>query len=192
MAVTETNLLMKIKGGNIYTGCTLPAAYSAPALTAGVPAGGTDVGATIGESTFQYTANIEVVDIEQTTAKVAPHVVDEEIQLSFTMAELTATNLKTALSQTHEATVTVGADTFSVMHLGGNIDVTGSCICVVSEKANQPGKFYGAMIYNAYIADSVSIAHKRGEVAQVEVTMAGSALLTRSDGDRLGQYFDEQ
>lgn len=190
MAVTEANLLRKIKGGNIYTGCTLPTAYGAPTLTAGVPAGGTDIGATMGEATFTYNATIETVEIEQTTSRVAPHVTEEEIGLSFTIGETTAANLRIALSQTFVASVVSGDNTYSVMHLGGFIDVTGSCVAVVAEKSNVPGQFYGGMIYNAYIADAVNVPHKRSEVQTVEVTLAGSALLTRSDGDRLGQYFD--
>lgn len=191
MAVTEANLLRKIKGGNIYTGCAVPTSYSAPTLTAGIPADGTDLGATTGPANFVYNASIEAVEIEQTTSRIAPHVVNEEIGLSFTIAETTATNLQVALSQTHEATVTTGGDTFTVLHLGGHVDVTGNCVAVVAEKANVPGQYYGAMIYNAYIADSVTIPHKRSEVQQVAVTLAGSALIDRSDGDRIGQYFDQ-
>jgi len=191
MAVTEANLLRKIKGGNVYTGCTLPTAYGVPTLTAGVPAGGTDIGATMGTTEFRFRSNIETVEIEQTTAKVAPHVVDEEIGLTFVAGEATANNLKIALSQTEIATVVSGSYTYSVMHLGGHVDVTGSCVAVVAEKANQPGLFYGGMIYNAYIADATVIPHKRGEVQQLNISLAGSALLTRSDGDRLGQYFDQ-
>ena len=191
MAVTEANLLRKIKGGNVYTGCTVPTAYGVPTLTAGVPAAGTDIGATIGETIYNYNAAIETVEIEQSTSRIAPHVVEESASLSFTIAETTADNLKLALSQTHTATVVSGANTYSVFHLGGNIDVTGNCVAVVAEKANEPGKFYGGMIYNGYIADAVPISHKRSEVQQIKVTVAGSALLTRSDGDRLGQYFDQ-
>jgi hypothetical protein len=190
MAVTEANLLRKIKGGNVYTGCTLPTAYGVPTLTAGVPAGGTDIGATIGETVFTYNASIETVEIEQTTSRVAPHVTNEEVQMTFTIGETTADNLKVALSQTHVATV-VNSGTYSVLHLGGHIDVTGNCVAVVAEKSNQPGLYYGGMIYNAYIAGAVNVSHKRSQVQQISVTLAGSALLTRSDGDRLGQYFDQ-
>jgi len=190
MAVTEANLLRKIKGGNVYTSCTVPDAYGAPTLTAGVPAGGTDIGATIGETTFTYNATIETVEIEQSTSQIAPHVTQEEASLAFTIAESTAANLKLALSQTHIAEVVSGTNTYSVMHLGGNIDVTGNCVAVVAEKANVPGQYYGGMLYNAYISEAVGIIHKRSQVQQIQVTLAGSALLTRSDGDRLGQYFD--
>jgi hypothetical protein len=187
MAVTEANLLRKIRGANIYFDCTVPSAWTAPTLTAGVPAGGTDIGATIGETTWTYSPNIETVEIEQDTAMIAPHVVSEEMGLQFTIAETTAANLVRALSQTFERT----SGSFTVMNLGGNIDVTGRCVAAVAEKSNQPGLYYGAMLYNAYIASEVSIPHKRGEVNQVQVTLAGSSLLTREQGDRLGQYFDQ-
>ena len=190
MAVTEANLLRKIKGGNVYTNCTVPTAYGVPTLTAGVPAGGTDVGATIGETTFTYNATIETVEIEQSTSRIAPHVTEEAASLAFTIAETSVVNLQLALSQTHTASVVSGSNTYSVFHLGGNIDVTGNCVAVVAEKANVPGQYYGGMIYNGYISDAVPIPHKRSEVQQIKITLAGSALLTRSDGDRLGQYFD--
>lgn len=187
MAVTEANLLRKIKGANVYAGCTLPNAFSAPTLTAGTPAGGTDVGATVGPTTFAYNASIELVEIEQASGRVAPHVVEETVQMTFTVGEVTAVNLKTALSQTFAHT----DGDFSVFTLGGYIDVTGQCVACVAEKANLPGNYYGAMIYNAFIASEASIPHKRGEVQTIEVTLGGSALLTRDEGDQLGQYFDE-
>ena len=187
MAVTEANLLRKIKGANIYVGCTAPNDFLAPTLTAGVPAGGTDIGATMGPATFTYNATIEPVEIEQTTARVAPHVTAEEIGMSFVIGETTAANLKEALSQTFPHT----DGNFTVLTLGGYVDVTGQCVMCVAEKANQPGKYYGGVIYNAYIAGEVNVPHKRGEVQQIEVSLAGSALLTRAEGDQLGQYFDE-
>lgn len=187
MAVTEANLLRKIKGANVFVGCTEPNAWSAPTLTAGAPAGGTDVGATMGETIFTYNASIEPVEIEQTTALVAPHVVSEAVQMTFTMAETTATNLKEALSQTFAFT----DGNFTVLPLGGFVDVTGQCVICIAEKANVPGKYYGGVIYNAYIAAEAGIPHKRGVVQQVSMTLAGSAVLTRNEGDQLGQYFDE-
>jgi len=187
MAVTEANLLRKIKGANIYVGCTAPSDFSAPTLTAGVPAGGTDVGATMGESTFNFNANIELVEIEQTTARVAPHVVEETVGMSFAIGETTVENLKEALSQTFAHT----DGDFTVLTLGGYTEVTGQCVAIVAEKANIPGKYYGAMIYNAFIASEVNIPHKRGEVQSVEITLGGSSVLTRAEGDQLGQYFDE-
>lgn len=188
MAVTEANLLRKIKGAVVYFDCTVPSVWTAPTLTAGVPAGGTDVGATIGETTFTYAPNIETVEIEQTTAMIAPHVINEEVSLQFTMAETTAANLVRAFSQTFERT----SGSFTVMNLGGNIDVTGRCVAAVAEKSNQPGLYYGAMLYNAYLSSDATVAHKRGEVNVVEITLNGSALLTREEGDQLGQYFDQQ
>ena len=187
MAVTEANLLRKLKGANIYAGCDLPNAFSAPTLTAGVPGGGTDIGATMGESTFAYNASIELVEIEQATGRVAPHVVEETVQMSFTIGEATSANLKLALSQTFAHT----DGDFSVMTLGGYVDVTGQCVALVAEKSNLPGNYYGAMIYNAYIASEVSVPHKRGVPQAIEVTLGGSSLLTRDEGDQMGQYFDE-
>lgn len=188
MAVTEANLLRKIKGANIYYGCDLPTAFGEISLTAGEPAGGTDFGATIGESTFVHNANIELVDIEQASAMVAPHVTAESIGMTFKIAETTALNLREAFSQTFVQTGT----TYDVMHLGGFTAVTGQCFALVAEKASDPGKYYGGMIYSAYVANETSIAHKRGEVQQVEITLAGAAVLTRSEGDQLGQYFDQR
>jgi len=186
MAVSETAILRKIKGANIFVDCTVPDSYTPPTLAAGVPAGGTDVGATIGESIFNYNATIELVDVEQSAAKIAPHVTEEAISMTFSMAEVDVDNLVFHLGQTFSY---VEGD-FSVMPLGGYIDVTGHCVACVAEKANDPGKYYGGMIYSAYTDGDRAVRHKRGEVSPVEVTLMGIALLSRDAGDQLGQYFE--
>jgi len=188
MAVNEANITRYIKGGVIYTGCTVPGADEGPVLTVGVPAGGTDRGATQGVSTFLYNANITKVDIEQVAGGVSPFVTSETIALEFVMVEGDWENVKYALSQATE----VDDGTMKVLQLGGELCVTGDCVAVVAPKAcGATVKYYGGMVYDAYVAGERSIPVKRGEEARIAVRLEGNSVPTRAEGDQMGQWFEE-
>ena len=210
MSVTISNVCQYISHGNVYVGAQIPPdlnslgqAYFLGAngergsltCVAGVPSGGTDVGATSGETTYRYNATVEDVDIEQSTTGVCAHVTEEEATLEFTVAEATAQNIKRAMSQGFLRDFTgPGALTGKVISVGGLTAVTGESICVISEKKEDPGRFVGAMIYNAYNDAGLERSFKKGEATLVSMTFRGlatTATLARSAGDRLGQYFEQ-
>ena len=210
MAVTVDNICQYIKEGRVYVGAQIPAALHSlgeayhlgangerGSLTAvaGEPTGGTDVGATSGETTFRYTATVETVDIEQSAYPVCPHVTEEACSLEFTVAEATAANIARAIGQGFLRDFTgPSALTGKVISVGGLTSVTGQSVCVIAEKANQPGRYLGAMIYNAHNNAGLERRWKRGEVTLVTMTFDGAAtsdLLLRPEGDQLGQYFEQ-
>jgi len=187
MAVVERNILKYIKGGDVYVGCDVPGADEAPSpLPDG---GGAQVGATQGVTNFIYNATIEKTDIEQVASGIAPKVTAELIAMEFTMVEGDYENVKMALGQATE----VDDGTTKVLQLGGNLCPTGDCIMVVAEMACAGAtKYYGGMIYDAYIAAEVTIPVKRGEEMRIAVRLEGNSLPLRAEGDQLGQWFEEQ
>ena len=200
MAVVLSNICTYISRGDVYVGAYIPAALgslgeSAHLSSAGVPSGGNHVGATSGEAIYRYTATVETVDIEQSTFGVCAHVTAEEATLEFTVAEATALNIKRAMSQGFLRNFTgPGALTGKVISVGGLTDVTGESICVISEKKLDPGRYVGAMIYNAYNDAGLERRFKKGEATMISMTFRGlatSGMLARPAGDMLGQYFSQ-
>lgn len=187
MSVTESNVRKYIKGGDVYVGCDVPGTDEAPSPLPG--GGGAQVGATQGVTNFIYSATIEKTDIEQASGGVAPKVTEEMIAMEFTMVEGDYVNVKYALGQATE----VDDGTTKVLQLGGNLCPTGDCIMVVAEMACAGAtKYYGGMIYDAYIAGETTIPVKRGEEMRIAVRVEGNFILTRAEGDQLGQWFEEQ
>ncbi len=200
MSVTINNICAYISPGNVYVGAQVPAPLHSLGEEAhlsadGVPSGGTHVGATTGEAVYRYSATVETVDIEQSTFGVCPHVTAEEATLEFTVAEATAENIKRAIGQGFLRDFT-GPDSLTgkVISVGGLTDVTGTSICVISEKKNDPGRYCGAMIYNAYNDAGLERRFKKGEATFITMTFRGiasTATLDRPAGDQLGQYFEQ-
>lgn len=188
MTVEAGNITKYISAGRIYVGCTAPSTWAAPTLTDGIPADGTDLGATQGETVFTYNPNIELVEIEQVSSGVAPHVTLEELQMTCTLAESDADRVKEALGQTF-----VRSDgTNKVLHLGGNIEVTGQGIAVVGPLVGNPGKYSGGMIYNAYVAGEAPVSWQRGAERTISITFGGAGDPSREEGDQLGQYWSDE
>lgn len=187
MAVTETNLKKFVGFGRVFIDATPPADFGAPAITAGTPEGGQDMGATIGASEFHYNANITTFEIEQATMGIVPIVEKEEAWAVVRLAETDYSNIALVM-QTFDRTV--GGK--KVMHIGGQIDVTGHNLSVVAEMPSNPGKYYGFMLYKAYVDGEVTIPIKRGDTSKViEVTFRAAADTTRALGDQLGQWFED-
>jgi len=191
MAISIVNIEEHIAPGRVFVDAIVPAPLASVGDTLspdGVPSGGIDVGATSGEAFFRYSATVEGVDIEQATTPVAPHVVAEEATIEFTVAEATAENIKRAMGQAFLRSAASG----KVISFGGLTSVTGTSVCIVSERKKSPGKFFGAMIYWAHNEVGLERRFKRGEAALVSMTFR--AILTedalkRPEGDQLGQVF---
>lgn len=191
MTVSVANIKRYIVGATVYLGATAATAFNKPTLTAGVPTGGIDVGATRDGAEFTYNAHIESGRIEQTTGPVAPIVTAEEMGCTIRMAETDYVAMQKMLQQAFP--VAVGSNpTTQVLHLGNRIDVTGQTVTVVAPLADKPGKYFGFQLYSAYIAGEVKNSIKRGDVEHaIELKFMATADPTRPDGDQLGQWFED-
>lgn len=186
MAFDVNIIARNIGPAQIYYGCTLPADRTPLALAAGgLPAGGTDFGATQGEAAWNYVPTIQGVDIEQVQGMVAPHMVSEALTLTFTMMERDYLRMAQALGQ--GTTLTSGG--LNRVHLGGRQDVPSQCFALVAKSADEASYDVG-VIYNGYVTPG-AVVNKRGEARGVQVTVTALALSGRVVGDQLGQFLDD-
>jgi len=196
MAISVDNIKKYISHGEVYVGCAVPPEGTSMFgyASSGVPSGGTHIGATQGETTFTYTPTIEGIEIEQSGVPVAPHIVSEELTITFTCLEPTVSRMQDAFGSGGVWGPTAGTGAGDVIRLGGLTDVTGQCVAVIAEQPNNKGKYVGAMIYNAISDGGVTRSFKRGEPAAVEFTLKSfprTADLNRADGEQAGQYAQE-
>lgn len=188
MAITETNLSKFVGFGTVYINAPAPANWGTPALTNGAPATpADDMGATNGGAEFHYNASIDTFEIDQATMGIVPIVTKEEAWAVVRLAERDYTNIQYYF-QTFARTV----GSRKVLHLGGQLDVTGHNLCVVAEMPSAPGKYYGFMLYKTYIDGEITIPIKsRDTGVVVEVTFRGYPDTSRPIGDQLGQWFED-
>jgi hypothetical protein len=186
MAVSVTQVQRYTVGGSIYKGVTKPADFTLMTHAAGVPTGGTDVGATTGVATFEYKPTISMTDIEQVFGQVAPRMTAESATLKFTCVEATYLNLAMAAQMATPST----DGSHNILKVGGRTDITPQCVAIVAKNADS-GLFHWVCIYNAVSMDGLAIGYKRGEPRQVSVTMTAIPDVARSVGDQLAQYNEE-
>jgi hypothetical protein len=186
MAVSITQVSRYSTAGNVYVGVTTPADQVIMTHTAGAPLGGTDVGATIGESTVEYRPTIATVDIEQAFGGVAPRLTAEACTLKFTCGESTHTNLRLAMQQ---GTATTDG-THNYLTAGGKTGVVGQCVAIISKQADTP-QYNWVCVYNAVSMDGLSLTYKKSATRQIGVTMTALSDANRTAGDQLFQYVEE-
>ena len=196
MATNVDNIKKYISHGEIYVGCSVPPEGESlfKYATDGVPSGGTHIGATQGESTFNYTPTIDGIEIEQSGVPVAPHITSEELTLTFTCLEPVIGRMRDAIGSGGSYHPITGTGAGHTISIGGLTDVTGQCVAIVAEQPNNKGKYVGAMIYNAISDAGVARSFKRGEPAAVEFTLMSfpnTDHLTRTAGEQSGQYAEE-
>lgn len=186
MAVSVTTIQRYTVGGTVYTGVTKPADFTPLGETAGVPPGGTDVGATTGVATFDYKPTINMTDIEQVFGMVAPRLTTETATLKFTAIEATYLNLALAAQMATPST----DGSHNILKVGGRTDITPQTVAIIAKNADS-GLYHWICVYNAVSMAGLTLAVKRGEPRQVAVELTAIPDVTRSAGDQMFQYFEE-
>lgn len=183
-----SNLKKFIGQGEIYVGVTAPAANTALALTAGVPATGTDVGLTSGEATLTYKPTFTGVSIEQTTGEVAPRVTNETVELKFMAAEAVVANIGLALQTGTSHTTTGPGRTFYTV--GGKVFFSNQCVVLVSpfvDDGTGNTWYEWVCLYSAMSVQGLVLKYKRNDTRMIEVTFTGYPDPTRPVGDQTFQ-----
>ena len=187
MAINTTTITKNIGYADIYVDCVVPADRTPMALApGGLPVGGRYIGATQGEALFRYTPTIEGVEIEQVTGMVAPHMVSEEVEITFTMMELDYQNMLLAIGQGSGTT----AGGVNLVTFGGNRNVPNRCVCLVAKSANED-TYDVATIYQAINTAGVQRSYQRGQARGIAVTFRAVQVHTRSVGDRAAQLIED-
>ncbi len=196
MAITVTNIEKYITFGRVYIGCAVPPPGHSlfEYASGGVPSGGTDVGATQGETIFTYKPTVEGVEIEQSAVPVAAHITAEEATLSFTCTEATASIIKAAIGSGGVQGTVTGTGAGTVIRFGGITAVTGQCVAVIGEQQTNRGKYVGGMLYNAINDAGLERPFKRGKETLIKFTFKSfpsTSDLSRAAGEQVGQWAEE-
>jgi hypothetical protein len=196
MAVTIANIQKYIGAGKIYVNCAVPppGASWLQYASNGVPSGGTEIGATQGESKFTYKATVEGVDIEQSFFVVAPHITAEDATITCNCLEPTVANVKLAMGGSVMQGTVTGTGAGTAIRFGGVSSTSGQCVCVVAEQATNPGKFYGGMIYTAVNDSGLERPFKKGKEVGLGFTFKSfpsTSDLSRPNGEICGQWSEE-
>lgn len=174
--MTNTPGNIHIGPGEVYISVTVPATGSSVALTNGAPATGTHVGATLGPAVWRYRASPFVIRQEQTPAPVGEYIQEEDLQIEFTLGELTYANLKLILAKPGDQT--------SFVSVGGQSVPNTASVLIVSKKRD--GKYVEAMVYSATFVEDRSFEVQRRGTTGVRIMCHGIGDVTRADGDQLG------
>lgn len=182
VVIGTTTIYRNIIGADMYVNCTAPASFTTMPHVAGVPGGGTHVGALQGEVGCTINSTISVVETEQTLMGIAPYISEQRARIEATMLELTYANLLRIIQQGTGST----AGGINSITVGGNVTVVPMCVAVVGQLAgtNQYTEF---VIYGACQQESLSMDKGRATVPTVKVTFEGYMDMTRTPGDRLCQ-----
>jgi len=183
----------------IFVGVTPPATGTPPTWlthTAGVPATGTDIGATDGDCVFKYQLTKQEIFAEQELAPVDVYSSDEACSLVFTLKELNYTALKVAFdSGTSSGIGNVDDGTRTGFYGGGGSAIllpTQQCFVFSAMNRVAPTKFIIGVIYKAYsLLGTEAPIRKKGET-MIKCELHGLADLTRNAGDRMFQLSREK
>jgi hypothetical protein len=185
--------------GMLWYGVAVPAPGSRLLVDAsGNPLGGSPLpmGSTDGAATFHMEAKVEEVVTDQQTAPVDAIMTAESAYLEVTLKESALTKVAAGLAQ---ATYSSGSDTglpagaqnYEEITVGGLVTIPQAAVALISPRRgfSSPGKFMVACLYNAYAKDPFQIGFTRSKEATYKVRFEGLAVLARSPGDQVAQFY---
>ena len=185
--------------GFLWYGVQPPAPGSRLLIDAnGNPVGGAPLpmGASDGAATFHMEAKIQEVAIDQETAPVDALMTAESAYIEATLKESALAKIAASLahatySSGTDAGLPVGAQNYEEITVGGLIAVPQAAIALISPRRgfSSPGRFMVACLYNAYAKNAFQIGFTRSKEATYKVQFEGLALLNRSVGDRVAQFY---
>lgn len=159
--------------------------------TAGVPdGGGTEVGYTLGDLTFNVSKETNDITAEQVQGAIAVQRTNSMVTVEFEAMERTYLNLKVAFD-TDGGTLN-DVNRIAIWGGGQAVPLATHTVFVSSLRPNQPGKYEISMIYKGVTVSGYQIAYKKSGASVFHVTIRGLFDGTRDDGDRLYQHFIEK
>jgi hypothetical protein len=177
--------------GNVYIGVTAPADGAELALVNGEPATGTWVGLTSAEAVLKIKETIKGRKIEQASGEVAHRITEEMASLKITMAEADYSHLKIALNG-----ATSGANVVNSTHFvkgGGTTRIVPTSVVLVSPIENEDGslRYQWVMFYKARPSGDPEVKYSRAGDREIETTFEAIPDLTRTRGDQLYQFVED-
>ncbi len=185
--------------GFLWYGVTAPAAGARLLIDAtGNPTVGTPtpMGASEGPAIFHAEAKMDEIMIDQEPAPVDAVMTAESAYLEVTLKESSLIKVSKALPH---ATFSSGTDAglpatvqaYEQITVGGLVVVPQVAVALISPRRpyTSPGKFFVACLYNAIAKDPFQIGFTRAKESVYKVRFDGLAVLTRTVGDRVAQWY---
>lgn len=195
MALDPTKI--RVAAGRLYANVTPPSSGSPLALTTGVPASGTEMGLTQGESVFTYEVTYDEELADQVLSPVGVFATQEQMQLEFTLLEYVARNLQDLMQQvtlTSNEGTTPKYDLFTIgttSPVGATVALQ-SVTLISSIPGTNPLRYTIVMLYQAYQQAPATMRYTREGSTIMKATYRAMPLLSRNDGDLLGQIVIER
>lgn len=196
MAFDPTKI--RVAAGRIYFDVTNPTTGDPLALTAGVPADGTEAGLTQGESVMTYEVTYDEEMADQVLSPVAVFATQEAFKLEFTMLEYATTQLTHFFQNSDLVTDSMSTPNTDMYTIGNLADGSGSFVDLSSVAlispipGTSPQRFTIVMLYQAYQAEPGVVRYTREGSSVMKSTFKAIADLTRDAGDYLGQVVIER
>ncbi|MCP3685466.1 MAG: hypothetical protein GY861_22670 [bacterium] len=184
MATLVKNIAIPLS--NFYVDVPVPATGTKLTITAGVPAGGTHIGSTIGEGTWEYARDTIELDLEQYTSIPDGGLIynNESLTVTIPIAELTKDKLAKAI--TGEI---VAVDGGHLVTIGGKTEPETFSVVLVAEHRAGSGIYHYFMVYKSISQEGVSLSFSKADGQTYEMSCRGMADMARPAGDQLGHAF---
>lgn len=179
---------VQIGPSRVWLAVTNPATGNPPtkmAHTAGVPASGTEVGYTTGDTTFSKGQEVVDIDAEQANSPIISFITTEIVEVRFTAMERTFKALQSVFH--NNTSVQDGAGIFVYGGGGANTLRTQSVFFSTLRPA-QSGKYEWAVVYKAYSVTGYETSYRKNAASTYAVTLRGQIDSSRDLGDQLFQY----
>jgi hypothetical protein len=177
--------------GRIWFGVTAPATGTPPTLmghTAGVPATGTEVGHTNGNTVVTYSNVKSDINSEQTFGVVGTYNTGQTLEITMTLQERVAAILQKLFEGAGYAT----AGGYDLYFGGGPVSVPSFTVMISSPLRTDNTKFEVFVGYKMELVSAITLTYSRTDVSMIPVTLRGVHDTSRNVGDQLYQFYREK
>ena len=172
----------------IFVGVTAATTGTPPTYTthtAGVPATGTEVGLTQGDTIFKFMAEKKLIEAEQALGYVQAFIIAERASIECTLMEQTYISLQQAFDNVGRESVSAG-DAF--WFGGGQYSPTQLCVMMTALDPLNPTKYRIVQLYKTALTGSYEVPFSRTKESVYKVRFEGMQDMTRNASDQIGYY----
>lgn len=190
MAQNATNI--HVGPGRIWFGITAPTTGTPPTLmshTAGVPASGTEVGHTSGDTVITFQNVKSDIDSEQSFGIVDTYATGQTLEITMTLQERVYNIMQTLF----EGLGSVNDAAYDLFYGGGPLSsVPSIAVMISSPRRDNNAKFEVFVGYRMQMVSPVPITYSRVNRSMIAATLRGTHDSSRSVGDQLFQFYREK
>lgn len=178
----------------IFLGVTNPTTAAPPNAmthTAGVPASGTEIGLTEGDTVFEYMGEKTPIGAEQYYSAVDCYLTQESCKLTFTAKEAIVIALRAAFDAVGQYSP-AGYDMFYGGQGAGAFACLKQSVFFSARQRVDPSKYIIGVIYKAYTTKNIAMTFSRTKESTYPIELSGLADVNRTQGDALFQVYIEK